>query len=68
MNSKASSLFVHRFAGKVRQAANNDMNRMFLSSIIGISVFFGIALMLGSASTTPVSEQSHISMPNQSNL
>jgi ABC-type transporter lipoprotein component MlaA len=66
MNSKASSLFVYRFAGKVRRAANNDMNRMFLSSIIGISIFFAIASMLGSASTTPISEQSHISisMPN----
>jgi hypothetical protein len=68
MNSKASSSFVHRFTGRVRRAAENDMNRMFLSYIIGISVFFGVASMLGSASTISTSEQSHISMPNQTHL
>jgi hypothetical protein len=64
MNSKVNSFFVHRFNGKVKQAADNYMNRMFLSYIIGLSVFFGMAWMLGSASTSPISEQSHLSLPN----
>lgn len=68
MNSKASSFFIHRFTAKVRRAADNEMNRMFLSYIIGISVFFGMALMLGSANTIPISEQSYIGTPNQTHL
>jgi hypothetical protein len=68
MNSKASSFFVHRFIGRVRRAADNDMNRMFLSYIIGISVFFGMVSMLGSVSTIPISEQSHVSIPNQTHF
>lgn len=66
MNKKTVSLSSHPFTGRVQLLTKTYVNQMFLLAVIGILAFLGVAGMLGSLKTEPLSEQSSLHITTQS--
>lgn len=66
MNKKTVSLSSHPFTGRVQLLTKTYVNQMFLLAVIGILAFLGVAGILGSLKTEPLSEQSSLHITTQS--
>ncbi|NJM78042.1 MAG: hypothetical protein HC852_22555 [Acaryochloridaceae cyanobacterium RU_4_10] len=65
MNNKTFLSSSHQHPERGQLVTDNYMNQMFSFCIIGIVAFFGVACIIGLASTAPLPEQPPLSLSAQ---